>query len=87
MRKATIALLTVIIILIVIWFPSQGDASKVFGCYHKEHGQLRVISDHDECLITEEPVPFSEVLNKTEEHCFEVEIEDGTLLGVVRILS
>ncbi len=85
MRKLNIVLITIFTFLIVTGFTYQGNAQGVYGCYQKEHGQLRIISDHGECLKSEAPIPLIEVLNEIDEYCFEVETEDGTLWGIVKL--
>ncbi len=85
MKKLNIVLITVFTFLIVAGLSSRGDANKIYGCYQNENGRLRLLNDYDECLKSEEPIPLTGVLNETEEHCFEVKIEGGALLGIVKL--
>jgi hypothetical protein len=85
MRKLIMVLMAVFTFLIVIGLSGQGNAGKIYGCYQEENGQLRMLDDYDECLKSEEPIPLSEVLNEIEEYCFAIELEDGDLLGTVKL--
>ncbi len=71
--------------LAVIGLTGQGDAKEVYGCSSKDHGRLRIVSDNSVCMKSEEPIPLMEALNEIEEHCFEVVMEDGTLLGIAKL--
>ena len=64
---------------------STSSFAEILGCYQKEHGQLRVVSDHIECLSSEEPIIISQndpIPFKTEQFCYNLYvIDDGTEIG------
>lgn len=84
--KTTDILLTVILSFFMsACLPARGDASKVYGCYENGNGRMRMINDYSECLKSEKPLPFIEITKNIEEHCFDVAIEDGTHLGILKL--
>jgi hypothetical protein len=56
MRKELVMMFTVLALIFVIALTSRVEADDVYCCYQKEHGQLRVVNDHSECLLSELPV-------------------------------
>ncbi len=59
MKKLSIIAVFAVTLLIVIGLSSQVNAEEILGCYNKHHGQLRVVSDHSECLNAEETITLS----------------------------
>jgi hypothetical protein len=61
MIKQTITMMAVICILFVAWLPCQGEDNLIYGCYQKNHGQLRIVSNHSECLPSELPISWNQL--------------------------
>jgi len=79
MKKIIVLQLTV---LLSVFFLSVTAHSKILGCYQKEHGQLRVVSDFSQCLASEEPITLDQgSISSGEYHgevCFGMSDYEGT---------
>jgi hypothetical protein len=59
MKNIYFIVVTVVALMAVTGLSSQVNAEEILGCYNKHHGQLRVVSDHSECLNAEEALILS----------------------------
>lgn len=60
MRKLYLAGMIVFILLLVTALGSIVQADEILGCYLKGHGQLRIVSSHNKCLTSENPITLSQ---------------------------
>lgn len=60
MIKQAIMIMAVICIVFVAWLPCQGEDNLIYGCYQKNHGQLRIVNDHSQCLPSELPISWNQ---------------------------
>jgi len=60
MRKKTVMIAIVLMLgfLLVTWLPCQADDNVIYGCYKKNNGQLRIVSDHSKCRPSELPISW-----------------------------
>lgn len=56
MSKLTVTCVVVFALLFITGLPNQVVADEICACYQKEHGQLRVVNNHSECLLSELPI-------------------------------
>lgn len=48
----------------ILFVLSTANAEEILGCYKKNNGQLRIVSDHSECLNSENPITLGETNNQ-----------------------
>jgi hypothetical protein len=60
MIKQTIFTITIIGLIFVACLPCQGADNIIYGCYQKEHGQLRIVNDYNQCLLSELPITWNQ---------------------------
>lgn len=53
MVKQTLLIITIIGLLFITWLPCQAEDNVLYGCYKKNNGQLRIVSNPSECLKSE----------------------------------
>jgi hypothetical protein len=56
MRKLFLASLAIFVSIMFVGLLNQASAEEILGCYKKNNGQLRIVSDHGECLNSEKPI-------------------------------
>ena len=61
MRKLILILISVFVILGVAGLQGKAEAEEILGCYKKNNGQLRIVSDHSECLKSENPIVLGQL--------------------------
>lgn len=53
MRKPVGIIAAVLALALLVGLPIQATADQICACYQKEHGQLRIVDNHSECLKSE----------------------------------
>lgn len=62
MRKKAFAIVTIFVFLLITWLPCYGEDNVIYGCYKKNNGQLRIVSNHSECLPSELPISWNGIV-------------------------
>ena len=59
MKKLTVVLTSFLFLLTIIGLSNQVEAGERLGCYKKNNGQLRIVSNHSDCLKSEDPITLA----------------------------
>ena len=59
MKKQFFTAFMILLMVCITWSICYGEDNVIFGCYHKNNGQLRIVSDHSECRPSELPISLS----------------------------
>ena len=83
MTKVTAISVTLLAFLFVTGLSTSVLADEICACYQKEHGQLRIVDNHDECLASELPIFLNATLEQEPpgplpegELCWNIEWQD-----------
>jgi hypothetical protein len=58
---SALAMVVFLIVFIITGFPRLGSAGEIYGCYNKNNGSLRVVSNISQCKSPELPIKWNEV--------------------------
>jgi hypothetical protein len=53
MRRLNVVIVTILVMVVVTGFPCYGYGDVIYGCYQKNSGQLRILTDDTECKPSE----------------------------------
>ncbi len=62
MRKLSLIIVAVTVIIAFTGMLNKGEAAEIYGCYKKNNGQLRIVNSSGKCLPSEKPI----VLNQSD---------------------
>jgi len=57
-------LISLFVSFVGIFFVLSTANAEILGCYQKNHGQLRIVSDHSKCLNSENPITLGGINNQ-----------------------
>lgn len=59
MKKLLLTMATILVLVTLAGLENNAQADPVYACFQKNHGQLRIVSNPNECLKSEEPIILS----------------------------
>lgn len=77
MKRIIVVVITIFALLAVTGLLNKGEADEIYGCYKKNNGQLRIVSDHDECRKYEGTVTLNSLTDT------ELVDENGNVISVL----
>jgi hypothetical protein len=66
MRKLIVIIIAIFAMFVAKGITKQGEADKVYGCYQKNDGQLRIVDDHSKCRGSEIAISWEKMGQKGE---------------------
>jgi hypothetical protein len=67
MRKLSLIIVAVTVVIAFTGMQSKGEAAEIYGCFKKNNGQLRIVSSSGKCLPSEKQI----VLNQSNDGRYE----------------
>ena len=80
MKKSIVISVSIFTFLFTMGASNQAGADEILGCYKKENGQIRIVSDYGECNDSESPITL---YGESSGHqVFNVNCDDGEKIQV-----